>query len=172
MIWLDRPPWSKWVAVAAFSLFALWMEVKPEPVVDHPFATTDIEAGEQLGTHNTELRPLPKGLLEAPEAGAHALAAIPAGAPVLAAHTGDESSVMPRGWLIVSMDVPQGALTGDRVKIALLDDGDLIDGVISSTGDSDGLTSSLGGVAVPSDLAPRVALAAIAGRVSVLVATD
>ncbi len=172
MIWLDRPPWLKLIAVGAFSLVALWMEVKPEPVVDHPFATIDIEVGELLGSHNTELRPVPEDLFAPPEDGAHALMPLPAGTPVLAAHTGHLSAVLPAGWLIVSMDVPPGALVGDRVHIVLLDEGKLIDGVVSSAGFSDGLAVSAGGIAVAPDLAPRVALAASAGRVSVLLATS
>lgn len=172
MFWLERPPWAKWLAVGAFSLFALWMEIKPEPVVEHPFATVDIAVGEPIGSHNTELVPIPDGLLEPPSSGSYALSRIPSGSPVLSGLTGDEETVMPSGWWIVAMDVPEQAAVGDRVKIVLLDDGQVIDGVVSSTGFSDGLDFAMGGVAVAPESAPRVASAAIDGRVSVLLPTS
>lgn len=171
MIWLERPPWAKWFAVTAFSLLALWLEIMPEPVTDHPFATTDIEVGEEIGPHNTELRPIPEGLLKPPETGALALVAVPSGTPVLSSQTGDEREALPSGWWIVTMDVPPNAVAGDRVKVVLLDNGELIDGVVSSTGLSDGLEVSLGAVAVRPEVTPRVAAAASNGRVSVLVST-
>lgn len=171
MIWLERPPWAKWVAVTAFTVFALWLEIKPAPVTNHPFAAADIEAGEEIGVHNTELRSIPVGLLETPEPGAHALVDIPAGSPVVAGQTGEERLVLPSGWWVVAMEVPQEAALGDRVKIVLLDDGSLIDGVVTSTGLVDQFELSMGGVAVAPEAAPRVASAASNGRVSVLVST-
>lgn len=78
--------------------------------------------------------------------------------------------VMPSGWWIVAMDVPQQAAVGDQVKVVLLDGGELIDGVVTSSGFSDGLEFAMGGVAVAPESAPRVAAAAIDGRVSVLLA--
>lgn len=172
MFWLERPPWAKWLAVAAFSLFALWMEIKPEPVVEHPFATIDIEVGEPIGSHNTQLLPVPEGLLEPPAPGSHALSPIPSGSPVLAGLTGGKETVIPSGWWIVAMEVPEQAAVGDRVKIVLLDGGELIDGVVSSSGFSDGLDFVMGGVAIAPESAPRVASAAIDGRVSVLLPTS
>ena len=171
MFWLERPPWAKWLFVAAFSLFALWLEIKPEPMIEHPFATTDIEVGDPIGAHNTELRSLPEGLLEplAPES--HALGAIPSGSPVLAGLAGDRQSVLPSGWWIVTMDVPEQATVGERVKIVLLDEGELVDGVVSSSGFSDGLDFVMGGVAVAPESAQRVASAAIDGRVTLLLPT-
>ena len=171
MFWLERPPWVKWLAVGAFSLFALWMEIRPEPLVEHPFATVDIGVGEPIGSHNTELVPIPDGLLEPPSPGSHALGPIPSGSPILAGLTGEKDSVMPSGWWIVAMDVPERAAVGDRVKIVLLDGGELIDGVVSSSGFSDGLDFAKGGVAVAPESAQRVASAAVDGRVSVLLTT-
>lgn len=151
---------------------AFWLEIRPDPMTEHPFAVTEIATGEAIGDHNTEQRAVPVGMFEAPEDDAHALVDIPAGAPVLASQTGPSRLVMPYGWWIVSLDVPLDADVGDPVRVVLFDDGRTVEGVVSSVGFSDGFTTSTGGVALAPDVASDVAVAAAAGRVAVLVSTD
>lgn len=148
---------------------AFWLEIRPDPMTEHPFAVTHIAVGEAIGDHNTELRPVPAGLFEAPEDAAHALVDIPAGTPVLPAQTGPNQLVMPQGWWIVAVDVPLESEVGDPVRVILLDEGRSVEGVVSAVGSSDGFTTSTGGVAVAPDAAPDVAAAAANGRVAVLV---
>lgn len=141
-------------------------------MTDHPFATVDILAGEVIGSLNTEMRPVPDGLFEVPEVGASALTDIPAGTPILQSNSGPQSLILPSGWWIVSTEVPDGAQVGDRVRVVLIDQGRDVEGVVSSTGDWDGLTMSPGAVAVSPSEATEVAMAAAEGRLRVLVSTD
>lgn len=171
MIWLQRPPWAKWIAVALVTAIALWLEIRPDPTTEHPFAVVDIAIGEVIGDHNTEMRTLPAGLFEAPEADAHALVEIPAGTPVLAAQTGPNQLVMPRGWWVVALNVPVEAEIGDQVRVILVDEGRAVEGVVSAVGSPEGFDVSTGGVAIPPEQASDVAVAAANGRVAVLVST-
>lgn len=171
MIWLQRPPWAKWIAVAMVTAIAFWLEIRPDPMTEHPFAITEIATGQAIGSHNTEQRVVPAGMFEAPEDDARALVDIPPGAPVLASQTGPNRLVMPQGWWIVAMDVPMGANVGDPVRVVLFDDGRTVEGVVSAVGSSDGFTASTGGVAVAPEAAPDVAVAAATGRVAVLAST-
>ena len=171
MIWLQRPPWAKWIAVSIVTVVAFWLEVRPDPMTEHPFAVTDISAGETIDHANTEMRMVPAGLFEVPGEDAHALVDIPAGAPVLAEQTGPSRLVMPQDWWIVAIDVPLEANIGDPVKLILFDNGRSIEGVVSAVGSSDGFTPSTGGVAVAPEVASEVAMAVASGRVAVLVST-
>ena len=171
MIWLQRPPWAKWIAVSIVTVVAFWLEVRPDPMTEHPFAVRAIAAGEAIDDGNTEMRAVPAGLFTAPEDDTRALVDIPAGAPVLAEQTGPSRLIMPRGWWIVALDVPPEARVGDPVRLILFDEGRSVDGVISAVGSSDGFTASTGGVAVAPEVASEVAVAASNGRVAVLVST-
>lgn len=171
MIWLQQPPWAKWLAVGLVTAIAFWLEVRPDPMTEHPFAVTNIAVGETIGEHNTEMRRVPADLFELPALDSYALVDIPAGAPVLADQTGPGRLVMPRGWWVVTIDVPAQASVGDPVRVVLLDEGRSVDGVVSAIGSSDGFTTSTGGVAIPPEAAPEVAMAAVEGRVAILVST-
>lgn len=171
MIWLQRPPWAKWIAVAMVTAIAFWLEIRPDPLTEHPFAVTAIATGEAIGDHNTEKRAVPAGMFEAPGDEAHALVDIPPGAPVLASQTGPDRLVMPPGWWVVALDVPLDADVGDPVRVVLFDDGRTVEGVISAVGSSDGFTATTGGVAVAPEAASDVAVAAATGRIAVLVST-
>jgi hypothetical protein len=150
---------------------AFWLEIRPDPTIDHPFAVTDIAAGEAIGDHNTELRRVPAGLFDAPEEDAHALVDLPAGTPVLASQTGPRRLVMPEGWWVVALDVPLNADIGEPVRVILFDENRTVDGFVSAIGSSDGFTSTRGGVAVAPEAASDVAVAAAAGRLAVLLST-
>ena len=171
MIWLQSIPWAKWLSVGVLVAFALWLEVRPAPVVDHPFASVEIAVGELIGPHNTQAKSVPVGLFEPPPDGSYATSPVPAGAPILVEQTGDERFVVPAGWWIVSVDIPVGSQVGDRVRLVMLDSGQAVDGIISSIGSSDGFSTSSGGIAVEPGMATEVAAEAANGRVAVLVAT-
>lgn len=171
MIWLQSPPWAKWFAVAMVTAVAFWLEVRPEPTIEHPFASREITVGELIGSDNTEMRDVPRGLFDRPEVDSHALVPIPEGSPVLESQTGESRLIVPDGWLVVALDVPLGAKAGDPVKVVLLDEEATVDGVVNSVGDPSGFAATTGGIAVAPAYAPKVAVAAASGRVAVLVAT-
>ena len=171
MLWLQPIPWARWAAAVAIAAIALWVEVGPEPVTHHPFALVDITRGDVLGPANTELRPVPVGLLDAPGPGAVATRDIAAGAPLLPGDAADPGRLIPRGWWVVSTEVPQGAAKGDPVRIVLLDGGQVVDGVVASAESGDPFETGIGAVAVPPDNAQEVARGAAESRLVVLVGT-
>lgn len=168
MLWLQTPPWAKWISVGLIFSVAMWLELSPEPRADHPFAVVDIAPGEILGPHNTESRSVPSGLLDPPADGARATEQIPAGTPVLAAYTTTGEHPLPDGLWIVSTPIPVGAAVGDIVKVIMLDTGTSVDGIVTSLSVSDAFSNVDGGVAVPEQSATEVAEAAADGRIAVL----
>lgn len=171
MLWLVQPPWAKWITIGLIGCLAFWLELRPDPTVDHPFATVDIAPGDEVGPHNTEMRPLPAGMLEPPPEHGVALRPIMAGSPILESQVGDESAVIPAGWWIVGVDLPGGAVVGDRVRLVLLDSGETVEGVVASVSSDDVFSELEGAVAVDPARASEVAVAAASGRVSVLVSS-
>lgn len=171
MIWLQTPPWGRWLLATLIVVLAVWFELRPEPTVAHPFAIVDITRGETIGAANTRARQVPVGLL--PDVPENAIASrdIPAGAPILAADTTTTPSMVPRGWWTVRLDVPEGARVGDRVLVVVVDTGLVAEGVVATVPGSDPFAAGTGGVAVAPDHAGAVAVAAVDGRVAVMVST-
>lgn len=171
MIWLQSPPWGRWLLAGLLVITALWMELRPDPLIDHPFAVMNISPGEEITTLNTDMRRVPSGLLDPPADGAVAKRPIAAGAPVLATDTGPRTSVVPSGWWVVSADVPRGAIVGDNVRIVILTSGEIVEGFVASAAEDDPFGSTSGGVAVQASVASQVAVAATNGQIAVLVST-
>jgi hypothetical protein len=171
MLWLQPIPWARWATAAAIAAIALWVELAPAPMTQHPFALVDIPRGEVLSAANTELRPVPAGLLDSPGPGAVAIRDIAAGAPLLSGDAGNPGRIIPQGWWVVATEVPPGALRGDPVRIVLLDGGGVVDGVVASAETGDPFETGIGSVAVPPDGAHEVARGAAEGRLVVLVGT-
>ena len=171
MLWLQPIPWARWASAVAIAAIALWVELGSEPVTRHPFALVDIPKGEVLSTANTELRPVPAGLLDSPGPGAIAIRDIAADAPLLPGDAGDPGRLIPRAWWVVSTEIPPGAARGDPVRIVILDGGGVIEGVVASAETGDPFETGIGAVAVPPDDAHEVARGAAEGRLVVLVGT-
>jgi hypothetical protein len=159
------------LAAALIGAVALWVEFRPDPLVEHPFAAGPIVVGDQIDGVNTEMRMVPSSLFEPVTLGGVALRDISQGAPVLSVDVGDASRVVPPGWWMVSVEVPAGAHRGDVVRLVLLDTGTVADGVVASTAATDAFGPTGGSVAVHPDHAGQVAVAAINGRVAVLIST-
>jgi len=171
MLWLQSPPFARWVAAGLLVAIAMWVEFRPDPLVDHPFATEAITVGEELTPLNTEPRRIPSGLLDQVLSDAVAIRAIEEGEPILASDVGDGDSAIPRGWWVISAEVPAIARAGDRVKIVLLDSGKVIEGVIASSVPDDPFVATSGGIAVAPASASEVAIAAADSRIALLVST-
>lgn len=171
MIWLQSPPWGKWIATGLVVCVAFWFEVKPDPNVEHPFALASIAAGEAITTLNTELRPVPAGLFEPIDGSPTAISEIEEGDPILASNTGAADSLVPPGWWVVAADLPRAASVGDRVQLVLLDSGVVVAGVVADRSSDDPFDTAKGGIAVEPSQAAEVARASAEGRIAVLVAT-
>lgn len=168
MLWLLPVPWTRRVLAAAIAAAALWVELRPDPTVEHPFAAVDIEAGETVGPSNTTRVRVPAGVL--PEVGSEGVAArrVVAGEPILPSVLGPDVDQAPAGWVVIEMPVPRGAGVGDEAVIVLADTGDVIDALIWSTTSDDPLDSGSGSVAVAPGHAAKVALSAAEGRAVVM----
>lgn len=171
MLWFEPLPWGRWALVILVAAVAVYIELGPDPNTDHPFATVDIAPGDVIDTSNTEMRALPAGLLESTELGAVARRPIGRGEPVLMSDVGDAESVVPPGWWVVGVTLPDGAQAGDRVRMVLLDSGGEVEGVVAHAGSDDPFAAADGGVAVPAESSAEVALAAADGRLAVLIST-
>ena len=171
MLWLQSSPFGRWVAAGLLVAVALWVEFRPDPIVDHPFAIEAIAVGEELTSLNTETRRIPSGLLDLIRPDAVATQTIESGEPILASHVGDGDSTIPAGWWVVAADVPAIARAGDQVKIVLLDSGKVVEGVIASSVSDDPFAAASGGIAVAPASASEVAMAAADSRIAVLVST-
>jgi hypothetical protein len=171
MLWFQPMPWGRWSLVLLVAAFAAYVEFRPDPTVEQPFATAPIAPGEIIDETNTELRRVPAGLFDTAQIGDVATTSILAGSPVLAAAVAEEAQAAPSGWWVVGVTLPEGASAGDAVRLVLLDSGTEVDGVIAHPGSDDPFAAADGGVAVPPDRSADVALAAANGRLAVLVST-
>lgn len=171
MLWFEPLPWGRWALVLLVAAIAAYIELGPDPTVDHPFATVAIAPGDVIDSSNTESRSVPADLLEDTELGSIAKRPIMVGDPVLASDVGDVETTVPAGWWVVGVTLPDGAQAGDRVRLVLLDTGLEVEGVVAHPGSDDPFDAADGGVAVPAESSAEVALAAADARLAVLIAT-
>lgn len=149
---------------------ALWVELRPEQMVQHPFAVAEILPGEEIGVANTEMRLVPNGLF-GPVGDGVSRDVVDEGEPVLASDVVETDSYIPDGWWIVTADVPTNAKPGDRVRVVLLSSGEIVGGVVTSAITEDPFSNTSGSIAVEPSRASEVAIAAADGSIAVLVST-
>jgi hypothetical protein len=171
MLWFEPLPWGRWILVGVLAVLALYLEVRPDPSVDVPFAIVDIAPGATVDETNAEMRPVPSGLFEGATLGDVTSEPVVAGAPVLASDVSEDNRAVPVGWWIVAVTLPDGANPGDDVRLVLLDSGIEVEGVVAHPGSDDPFAAADGGVAVPPDSSGEVARAASNGRLAVLIST-
>ena len=171
VIWLQSPPWARWIAALLIAAAAVWIEIRPAPTTLHAFAIEDIAAGTVVDHTNTETRPMPIGSLTPIELGQTALRPIHAGDPILATDIGDSQEQVPSNWWAIELSLPRSAQAGDSARLVLLDGSDVVDGVVVTPAGEDPLGSGLGTIAVPPDSAGEVARAVAEGRAAVMIAS-
>ncbi len=171
MLWLSPFPWARWTAAILISVGALYVEFRPDRLVDAPFAAAEIQPGDTVNESNTTTRRVPAGLVASADMGSVAIAQLAPGDPVLASAVQTTQSLAPPGWWVVSVPVPVGSLPGDQVRLVLLETGREVAGVIAQTGSEDPFGATDGGVAVHPDHSAEVAIAAANGRLALLVSS-
>lgn len=169
MLWFEPFPWARWALVLLVAAAAAYVELKPDASVESPFAIETIHPGDTIDADNTELRRVPAGLLETAERGTVATRRIAAGSPVLQSSVGELGRVVPPGWWIVAVALPDGAEVGDDVRLVIVDTGEQVPGVVAHGGSDDPFGAADAGVAVPPDRSAEVAMASFNGRLAVLV---
>lgn len=178
MYWFSSPPYLRYTAALLLVLAALWVELRPRDMVEHPFALQSVPAGTPLEPSMFEFRDVPPGVLEAIAVGGAARHAIAAGQPLLPGDTDPTGVVVPTGWWTVEVPLPAATQPGDEVRLVVrpLDIGAesvIVDGLAVRTpipeADPFGLEPTAGLVAIPGAQAADVALAAGDHRLTVLV---
>ncbi len=166
---MQTPPWGRWLAATVIALGALWVEFRPDPLVDHPFAAMPIAVGQSLSEANLVYQRIPSGLIDPITLDGVALRPIEAGEPLLISSVGPVGQSIPTGWWSIELEVPQSADRGDRARLVLLDTGEVVEAVVVAGLDDDPLGRGTGTVAVGPDYAASVAAAAANGRVAVMI---
>lgn len=171
MLWFQPFPWGRWALVVLVACVAAYVEFRPDSTTEVPFATIGIAPGDPIDESNTEMRPVPLGLFDGADRGDVATRHTPAGAPVLASSVGEEGRLVPPGWWVVAVTLPDGAQVGEEVRLVLLDSGEEVTGVVAHPGADDPFAAADGGVAVPPESSAEVARAGADGRLAVLIST-
>lgn len=171
MLWFQPMPWGRWTLVILVALVAAYVEFRPDPTVEAPFATTTISPGDVIDETNSELRRVPAGLLDTAQRGDVATRSILPASPVMATDVGEEGRTVPPGWWILGVALPDGADVGEHVRLVMLDSGTEVSGVVAHAGSDDPFAAADGGVAVPPESSAEVAVAAANGRVAVLISS-
>lgn len=171
MLWFEPFPWGRWLLVLLVAGAAAYIEFRPDPTEERPFAFVAIDPGDTIDESNSELRPVPVGLIDSAELGDVATRPIAIDDPILASSTSEDDTTVPPGWWVVAVALPDGARTGDRVRLVILDTGAEVEGVVAHQGSEDPFDAADGGVAVPEEASAGVALAAAEARLAVLIST-
>ena len=173
MLWISRPPYVRWALISLLILVSLWLELRPESTVTHPFLTRDLIRGEPVES-SVEWRDIAHGVLEPVPGTGFADRPLTAGQPLLRGDTTDVPMAVPPGWWLVDVAVPAEAAVGSQIQLVILPApghrptppiGGVVTGVRPADFEGDGL---VGAVAFPPDRAATAAVAIAEKRVSVL----
>jgi hypothetical protein len=165
---LSKPPYLRWAGAAALILAALAWDVAERATEPFPFAARTIQRGQQIIDEDIDWKAIPTGLFHQPTLqGATAAVTIERGEPIPASALRLAAAV-PAGWWTVALDLPPAVLPGTDVRI-VLGNGDGVSGVVvePSREDSFGIRSA-GLVAVPSQVADAVGIAAGSNQIVLL----
>ncbi len=171
MLWLQPLPWVRWLSVALIFVTAAWIEFRPDPTVSVPFATETIAPGEAVDQANSEFLDVPEGELVGASLGDVINRTVFAGEPILTTHVDTNFGVVPNGWWVVPVALPEGAQIGDPVRLVMLDSGTEVEGIVANPGSDDPFSSVEGGVALPPEGSTEAAIASASGRIAVLLST-
>ena len=154
---------------------SLWIELRPNPLVPHPFLSHDVDAGQPVDD-SVVWRQIPDGILVAHDGLGIASHALSSGDPILASDTTSQSFVPPPDWWIVELTIPTDAEPGSRVQLVIVpepgsDPQNPIAGVVVTVTTEDVLGGgrAVGSVAVSAADAASAAVAIANDRVSVLI---
>ena len=157
---------------------AAWLDLRPEPTVETPFAAVDLAAGTTLDDSMVEWRSVPVGLLPPlPDPQGIILGDVVAGEPLLPSVVSTQRVPAPDGWWTMEVHLPAGSVPGQSVQLIVLPEGAddaprSVSGlvVVPAPPDLDPLTiePQPGLVAVPAEVAAIAAAAIADGRVTVI----
>ena len=165
VFWFRRPPYLRWIIAAVVVAVGVFLDTRPAAVIDYPYASADIHAGQSVADQ-IEWRRVPALLLPSWEGdvAGYAVADLAAGTPVIPSLVG--AAFVPDGWWSVAMSLPQpiGPGTPIRVTTGEVVVTGILRGEVVDTG-----YELVGPVAFPADDAARVADAVANGAVVVMI---
>lgn len=168
MFWFGRPPVLRWVGAAALIVGALVVEFWPSATVAFPFTASETAAGDPL---DIEWRMVPAGLFPTPTlTGMVASHELAQGEPITPSDVRSPVEV-PVGWWALALELPAPVPPGAETRV-VLGDGRSVPGLVIAQTEADrfDVSGPSALVAVPGEDAGRVAAAAAARQVVVLVA--
>lgn len=174
MLWIEKPPYWRWALVGLLVVTSLWLELRPDAAVDHPFLSRNVARGEAV-EESLVWRRVPEGVLETVEAFGFAARPLVSGQPLLRGDAVSRPVTAPPDWWIVEVEVPTEAAAGGRVQLVVLPEPGSrpltpIEGVVVQVrpaGYEGG--NPVASVAVPPESAATAAAAIAEQRVSALV---
>ena len=170
MFWFGRPSYWRWAAAAVLVVGAGVIELWPTRQVGYPFAATSIGPGEPF---EVEWRQLPASAYDRPTlTGAVAAHPLEEGEPITLSDV-QRPVPVPAGWWALALEVPTRLAPGSQTQLVLVaGEGPAVPGIVVSSEEPDRFDT--GGptalIAVPAEDASRVAAAASARQVTVLIA--
>ncbi len=169
MVWLIPPPYLRYAAAVLLVVGALAWDLRPEPVVDHPFLRVAVAAGADLDPGAIEWRSIPAGALPNVMVEGRAAIDLPAGTALLPGMI-STGPVIPEGWFALELSVPAAARPGQLIRL-VIDESTFTDGLVISQAQSNSTFLTEGSaalIAVPEPAAAIVADAARRSSVTVL----
>jgi hypothetical protein len=172
MFLLARPPVMRWVAATGLVLAAMWLDLRPPSVTEHPFLLADVGVDQTIDGSMVEMRTVLVGTFDHVELPMSAPRPMMAGEPVVAGAESAPPPAVPEGWLVVELSVPASASPGADVVVVIADTGSepvLVSGVVLETGIVDDFGDAVAACAFAPEEAAMVAVAVSEQRASVLV---
>jgi hypothetical protein len=173
VFWLARPPYARRVLTGLLVMFALWVQLRPDPRVAHPFFVRDLPAGHVLTDRDVTMREVPSGVLAPVEPEGTLAVPVRAGEPLIGAVIGDHAAI-PAGWWALDVPVPPGVTPGTPVRLVVdaMTAPRMVPGVVVEVKAGDTFNPSVALVAVPEAEAAVTAAAVATATVAVLVGSD
>ncbi len=155
-------------------VLSLASDLRPDSTVEHPYAVEMIPAGSPIDVEDIEWKLVPAGVFDPVALPATATRTISQGEPILAQSLGNNGSVFPEEWWIVSLDSPEVLSPGTNVRVVVAPISgsgvpQVVAGVTVGTAGTDPYGMTPVRVAVPSEAAPGLAVANRDGRTMLLV---
>jgi hypothetical protein len=172
VLWLERPPYLRWLAAAVLVTVAAWVELGPEPTMPVWFATDAIPAGTALTPDRFTRREVAwVGSAPARPEGV-ASVDIAAGDPLVPSLRAEV--VVPAGWMAVAAPLPPDAVTGSDATLVILPGvagqaAAAVPALVLRPAGDDAFGNGSGTVAVPPDRVTEVLVAAADDRLAAAV---
>lgn len=165
MLWLERPPWIRWIAAGALLAVAAWSELSPPPTTNAVFLATDVSAGTPLAPDLVERRRVPVGTVDTVEPEGLAAVDLSTGDPLLASMVTRLS--IPDGWMKIEAPVPAGSAPGTPAILVIHGDGTPpleVEAMVVESERDDPFVNASGVVAIPAEWMAAAAAAVAEGR--------